>query len=63
MLENFYGFSHNVGLHVYTIPTLVVALVLVVMVLVHNHNQKKRQKDFEEEMEKKFPSYKDSVTG
>lgn len=49
----YFEFVHNLGIHSWDIPALIVAVILVVMILVHRHNQKKREKDFEEELDKK----------
>ena len=46
----YFEFVHNLGIHSWDIPALIVAVILVVMILVHRHNQKKREKDFEEEL-------------
>ena len=50
----YFEFVHNLGLHSWDIPALVVTIILVVMILVHHRNQKKRNKDFEEELDKKI---------
>lgn len=42
----YFEFVHNLGIHSWDIPALIVAVILVVMILVHRHNQKKREKDF-----------------
>ena len=49
----YFEFVHNLGIHSWDIPALIVAVILVVMILVHRHNQKKREKDFEEELDQK----------
>ena len=50
----YFEFVHNLGIHSWDIPALIVAVILVVMILVHRHNQKKREKDFEEELDQKI---------
>ena len=44
----YYEFVHNLGIHSWDIPALIVAVILVVMILVHHRNQKKRLNDFED---------------
>ena len=50
----YFEFVHNLGMHSWDIPALVVAIVLLIMILVHHSNQKQREKDFEEELDKKI---------
>lgn len=57
----FYEFAHSLGLHVWDIPALAVALIMIIVIIVHHHNQKKRNKDFEDELEKKLEEM-DGVT-
>lgn len=47
----FYEFAHSIGVHVWEIPALIVALAMIVVGLVHWRNQRKREKDFEKELE------------
>ena len=65
----YFEFVHNLGIHSWDIPALIVAVILVVMILVHRHNQKKREKDFDEErqekleaMQKEFDEWNESST-
>ena len=46
----YYEFVHNLGIHSWDIPALIVAVILVVMILVHHRNQKKRLNDFEDDL-------------
>ena len=39
----YYEFVHNLGIHSWDIPALIVAVILVVMILVHHRNQKKQE--------------------
>ena len=52
---------HNLGIHSWDIPALIVAVILVVMILVHRHNQKKREKDFEEELDQKIQDLREEL--
>lgn len=54
MLYDFWTFSHNIGLHFYAIPTIVVTLCTGVMALVHHINQKRRDRKFEQESVKEL---------
>ncbi len=54
MLDNFWVFSHNIGLHFYALPTLVLALTTGVIALLHRRNQKKRDADFEDRLKEKL---------
>ena len=57
----YYEFVHNLGIHSWDIPALIVAVILVVMILVHRHNQKKREKDFEEELDQKIQDLREEL--
>lgn len=57
----YFEFVHNLGIHSWDIPTLIVAVILVVMILVHRHNQKKREKDFEEELDQKIQDLREEL--
>lgn len=50
----YYEFVHSLGIHMWEIPALVVALVMVVTGLVHWRNQSKREDDFEEKLGEKL---------
>ncbi len=54
MLYDFWVFSHNIGLHFYALPTLVLALTTGVIALVHFRNQKKRDDEFEDQLKEKL---------
>ena len=49
----YYEFVHNLGIHSWDIPALIVAVILVVMILVHHRNQKKRLNDFEDDLDRR----------
>ena len=57
----YYEFVHNLGIHSWDIPALIVAVILVVMILVHRHNKKKREKDFEEELYQKIQEIREEM--
>ena len=57
----YFEFVHNLGIHSWGIPALIVAVILVVMILVHRHNQKKREKDFEEELDQKIQDLREEL--
>ena len=57
----YFEFVHNLGIHSWDIPALIVAVILVVMILVHRHNQKKREKDFEEEQDQKIQDLREEL--
>lgn len=57
----YFEFVHNLGIHSWDIPALIVAVSLVVMILVHRHNQKKREKDFEEELDQKIQDLREEL--
>ena len=49
MIENYYNYCHQVlGIHMYTIPLIIVAVLMIVMGLIHWLNQRKRQEEFDE---------------
>lgn len=57
----YFEFVHNLGIHSWDIPALIVAVILVVMILVHCHNQNKREKDFEEELDQKIQDLREEL--
>lgn len=57
----YFEFVHNLEIHSWDIPALIVAVILVVMILVHRHNQKKREKDFEEELDQKIQDLREEL--
>lgn len=57
----YFEFVHNLGIHSWDIPALIVAVILVVMILVHCHNQKKREKGFEEELDQKIQDLREEL--
>ena len=57
----YFEFVHNLGIHSWDIPALIVAVILVVMILVHRHNQTKREKDFEEELDQKIQDLREEL--
>lgn len=55
MLNNFYTFSHEtLGMHFWTLPSLVLGITMLATAFGHSHKQKKREKKFEEELEEKL---------
>lgn len=55
MLLNLYEYSHHaLGIHLWDLPALLVAVVTVVVLIVHTRNQKKREDDFNEERKEKL---------
>ena len=55
MLYNLYEYSHHtLGLHLWDLPTILVAVITVIVLIVHSHNKKKREDDFEEERREKL---------
>lgn len=59
MLVAYYNWCHSIGLHLYTIPTLILLVIMLIIGLVHWRNQDKREKDFEDELQDKI----DEITG
>ena len=57
----YFEFVHNLGIHSWDIPALIVAVILVVMILVHRYDQKKREKDFEEELDQKIQDLREEL--
>lgn len=57
----YFEFVHNMGIHSWDIPALIVAVILIIMILVHRHNQKKRLKDFEEELDQKIQDLREEM--
>ena len=57
----YFEFVHNLGIHSWDIPALIVAVILVVMILVHRHNQKKRENDFEEALDQKIQDLREEL--
>ena len=57
----YFEFVHNLGIHSWDIPALIIAVILVVMILVHCHNQKKREKDFKEELDQKIQDLREEL--
>ncbi len=53
MLYDLYVGIHNMGLHFWDLPMLIVVIAMVVVGLVHGRNQKKRESDWEDEMKEK----------
>ena len=55
MLMNLYEYSHHtLGIHLWDLPALLVAVITVVVLIVHTRNQKKREDDFNEERKEKL---------
>lgn len=58
----FYEFAHSIGIHVWEIPALAVAVLMIVVGLVHWRNQRNREKDFEEELEERGRELREETT-
>ena len=56
-----YEFAHNLGVHVWEIPSLVVILVMAIMGIVHWRNQKKRDSDFQDELDEKIQEIREAL--
>ncbi len=55
MLYNLYEYLHHtLGMHLWDLPALLVAIVTAAVLIVHSRNQKKREDDFNEELQKKL---------
>ena len=57
----YYEFVHNLGIHSWDIPALIVAVILVVMILVHHRNQKKRLNDFEDDLDQEIQEIREEM--
>ena len=57
----YYEFVHNLGIHSWDIPALIVAVIVVVMILVHHRNQKKRLNDFEDDLDQKIQEIREEM--
>lgn len=57
----YYEFVHNLGIHSWDIPALIVAVILVIMILVHHRNQKKRLNDFEDDLDQKIQEIREEM--
>lgn len=57
----YYEFVHNLGIHSWDIPALIVVVILVVMILVHHRNQKKRLNDFEDDLDQKIQEIREEM--
>lgn len=55
MLLDLYEYSHHaLGIHLWDLPAILVAVITVVVLIVHTRNQKKREDDFNEERKQKL---------
>ena len=54
MLVSYYNWCHSIGLHIYTIPTIIVLIIMLIVGLVHWRNQNKREDDFNDELQDKL---------
>ena len=54
MIVSYFNWCHSLGMHLYTLPTIITGAGMAVMGLVHWRNQRKRDKDFEEKLEDKL---------
>jgi len=50
MIEAYSEFVHGLGMHIYTIPTIIVGALIVINGLGHWKNDKKREKEAEDEI-------------
>ncbi len=63
MVEAYYEFCHQtLGVHMYTIPLIIAAVLAVLFGLLHWRKQNKREKEFQDELEKKYNSNVDGAT-
>lgn len=63
MVEAYYEFCHNtLGVHMYTIPLIIAAVLAVLFGLLHWRKQNKREREFQDDMEKKYNSNVDGAT-
>ena len=54
MLTSYYNWCHSIGIHMYTIPTIIVLVIMLMIGLVHWRNQNKREDDFNDELQDKL---------
>ena len=54
MLTSYYNWCHSIGIHMYTIPTIIVLVIMLIIGLVHWRNQNKREDDFNDELQDKL---------
>lgn len=55
MIKAYYEFCHHtLGVHMYTIPLIIAAVLAVVIGLLHWRKQSKREKEFRDEMDRKY---------
>ena len=51
MIQAYYNWTHTIGLHFYTIPTIISALVLMISGGVHTHKQKQREEEYGKQLD------------
>lgn len=51
MLYRIYTFAHDVGIHFWDIPSILVLVLIAVIGIVHTVRQKQREEDFEDELD------------
>ncbi len=51
MLYRIYTFAHDVGIHFWDIPSILVLIIIAVIGIVHTVRQKQREEDFEDELD------------
>ena len=54
----YFEFVHNLGIHSWDIPALI---VMIVMIFVHRSNQKNRADEFEKDLDKKIQEIREET--
>lgn len=54
----YFEFVHNLGIHSWDIPALI---VMIVMIFVHHSNQKNRADEFEKDLDKKIQEIREET--
>ena len=54
----YFEFVHNLGIHSWDIPALI---VMIVMIFVHRSNQKNREEEFEKDLDKKIQEIREET--
>ena len=50
MIEAYYNWTHSIGLHLYTIPTIIAGAAMAISCGLHTHKQNQRERDFNKEL-------------
>lgn len=62
MIYEFYVYVHNaLNLHFWDVPAIITGILVIAVWAVHRHNQKKREEEFNEMMDEKIQTIKESV--